>query len=273
MRFLNGSGGTVIFGVADNGSIIGQDVADSTKRNIAEHIAELEPSYDVEVSYISLPTSDKQIIALNVESAMDKRPFTYKGRPYMRLESTTVTMPQMRYDELLSNRDIYRSRWETIINEELTIEDLDENEILKTVRLGIESGRLPENTGTDITEILTRFELINHGKIKNAAAVLFAKRSMSDYPQCMLRLARFKGYNKTEFIDNRQVKGNLFVLLDAAMTFVFKHLSISGIVEGLERKERLSIPYPAIREGVINSLCHRQYRTLGASVGIAIYDD
>lgn len=28
-----------------------------------------------------------------------------------------------------------------------------------------------------------------------------------------------------------------------------------------------------MREAVVNALCHRQYRTVGASVGIAIYDD
>lgn len=33
------------------------------------------------------------------------------------------------------------------------------------------------------------------------------------------------------------------------------------------------MPYKAIREGVINSLCHRCYREPGGSVGIAIYDD
>ena len=33
--FLNGTGGTVLFGITDKGRIIGQEVADNTKRNIA----------------------------------------------------------------------------------------------------------------------------------------------------------------------------------------------------------------------------------------------
>ena len=36
--FLNGEGGTVLFGVTDKGKIIGQEVADVTKRCIAEAI-------------------------------------------------------------------------------------------------------------------------------------------------------------------------------------------------------------------------------------------
>lgn len=57
------------------------------------------------------------------------------------------------------------------------------------------------------------------------------------------------------------------------MAFLFKHLSLSGKIEGLEREEHLTIPYKAVREGVINSLCHRLLRTPGGSVSIAIYDD
>lgn len=36
--FLNGTGGTVLFGVTDKGKIIGQEVSDKTKRDIAETI-------------------------------------------------------------------------------------------------------------------------------------------------------------------------------------------------------------------------------------------
>ena len=35
----------------------------------------------------------------------------------------------------------------------------------------------------------------------------------------------------------------------------------------------MEIPHKAIREAVINSLCHRSYRDIGGSVAIAIYDD
>lgn len=54
---------------------------------------------------------------------------------------------------------------------------------------------------------------------------------------------------------------------------MFKHLSLSGKIDGLVREEQLMIPYRAIREGIINALCHRQYRSPGGSVSIAIYDD
>ena len=78
---------------------------------------------------------------------------------------------------------------------------------------------------------------------------------------------------KDEFIDNQRVNGNIYTLLDAAMAFLFKHLSLSGKIEGLYREEELSNPYKALRECCINAFCHRAYHRPGSSVGIAIYDN
>lgn len=271
--FLNGNGGTVFFGVTDKGQVIGQEVSDKTKRDIAEAIKRLEPIAEVQISYIPLPDSKKKIIALHVEEVKLDRPFCYKGRAYRRVESMTTIMPQLKYNELLVQREEIRRGWETYPNADLKLTDLDEEEIRKTLRLGIECGRLPETTGNDVPVILEKLSLSEDGILKNAAAVLFAKKKLANYPQNLLRLARFKGTDKAVFIDNQRIHGNLFQLLDAAMSFIFKHLSLSGITDTLEREEHLEIPYKAIREAVINSLCHRSYRDFGGSVAIAIYDD
>ena len=41
--FLNNEGGTVLFGINDKKKIIGQEVADTTKRNIADAVSKLLP--------------------------------------------------------------------------------------------------------------------------------------------------------------------------------------------------------------------------------------
>lgn len=271
--FLNGNGGTVLFGINDKKIIIGQEVADTTKRNIADAISRLEPTPTVQISYVPIPGKEKKIIALHVEDARFDRPFSYKGQAYMRVESVTTIMPQPTYEKLLLQRDGGKYRWEQFENEDLTLQDIDGNEVLKTVRLGIECGRLPEDTGNDIPVILEKFGLMHNGVLNHAAAVLFGKHEKMEYPQCLLRLARFRGTDKTVFMDNQRIYGNLFQLLSAAMTFIFKHLSLSGTTDTLEREEHLTIPYKAIREGVLNALAHRSYRDAGGSIGIAIYDD
>lgn len=107
--------------------------------------------------------------------------------------------------------------------------------------------------------------------------VLFAKPDhlLPYYPQCLLRMARFRGTDKTEFIDNRQEVGNAFELLQRAQRFMRDHLPIGGrVVPGaLERRDDPLYPPVALREALVNALCHRDYALPGGSVGIGIYDD
>ena len=65
--------------------------------------------------------------------------------------------------------------------------------------------------------------MFHDGKLNNAAAVLFGK-DLYGYPQCLVRMARFKGTTKEEFIDNQRAEGNIYELLDAAMAFFKREL-------------------------------------------------
>lgn len=52
-------------------------------------------------------------------------------------------------------------------------------------------------------------------------------------------------------------------------------LNLSGKISNhsLRREERLEVPYQALREALINSLCHRQWEKYNLTGSIAIYDD
>lgn len=140
--------------------------------------------------------------------------------------------------------------------------------------MGVERGRMPATSLMETTESLVeKLKLTTaDGKLKNAAAALFL-RNTNQFPQFLLRMARFRGTNKNEFIDNQRAYGNFFTLLDAGMAFFFKHLSISGKIVGFTREEKLEIPAEALREALTNALCHRLFHNTSSSVGIAIYDD
>ena len=109
----------------------------------------------------------------------------------------------------------------------------------------------------------------------NAAVALFGKRFLPDYPQCQIKMARFKGLDRNEFMDNEQLYGNIFELIDRAILFVNRHLPVAAkIVPGkLERVETPLIPPDAIREAITNACCHRNYSIHGGSIKLAIYDD
>lgn len=123
-----------------------------------------------------------------------------------------------------------------------------------------------------LDSLLGKLKLLDNGRPTNAAVVLFAKDT-DKYPQIELRMGCFKGVNKSIFIDNKSESGNIFELLNAGIAFCYRNLRLSGEVVGLQRDDKLEIPIEALREALINALCHRQYERTNGSVSLAIYDD
>ena len=274
--FLNTAGGWLFFGIAPTTlKILGQEVTDNTRKEIAREIAKLEPLIDLPIEYIDVPDRPGyQVIAIHLDApSYWDAPYTYDNKPYMRIESTTVVMPREIFEDRLMRSKSNRYKWEDHICEGITIADLEEQRIRGGVRLGVERGRMPESSLMETTESLVeKLKLTTNGKLKNAAAALFL-RDTSQFPQFLLRMARFRGNDKMEFIDNQRAYGNFFTLLDAGMAFFFKHLSLSGKIVGFTREEKLEIPAEALREALTNALCHRMFHNTSSSVGIAIYDD
>lgn len=185
-------------------------------------------------------------------------------------KQTTTQAAQEAYFAYLLKSQSLQQNWETIGNPDLTLDDIDTDEVRKTVRLALDCDRINDLEAIqELPDILSMFHVMRKGVLNNAAAVLFA-RDEAAYPQCMLRLARFRGTDKSEIIDSKCVRGNIFRQLDAAMTFIFRQLPMSGTF--YEQKHQ-AIPYLAVREALINCLVHRSYKDPDGSAGIAIYDD
>ena len=273
---LNSEGGWLIFGVTPVSlKVVGQEVTDNTQRELAHALSYLEPTADINIEYIDVPdTLGNKVIALHFEAFVwGRQPFTYRGCPYYKVESTTKVMPRDMFEERLRANKPHYYAWERQQAEHISISDLHEERIRGAVRLGVEGGRLPASTVTETLEhILEKLQLLNDGVPNNAAAALFTTK-LYGYSQFLIRLARFRGTDKLEFIDNQRAEGNFFDLLDAGMQFFFKHLSLSGKIVGMVREEKLEIPVEALREALINALCHRQYEKHNLTIGIAIYDD
>lgn len=128
----------------------------------------------------------------------------------------------------------------------------------------------------DIESILMGLELIQDGRLLNAAVVLFGKNVGSQFPQCEIRLARFRGMDKQpDFTDNRQYKDHAFGLLRRAEVFLLDHVPIAGeLASGsMIRRDIPWYPPRATREALANALCHRDYSIPGGAVALAMFDD
>jgi ATP-dependent DNA helicase RecG len=69
------------------------------------------------------------------------------------------------------------------------------------------------------------------------------------------------------------LNGDIVSNVDDAMVFLKKHLRISFKIEGLQRENILELPEDALREAVVNAVCHRDYFEKGARVMVEIFDD
>jgi ATP-dependent DNA helicase RecG len=272
--FLNGSGGAVLFGVRPEGTVEGQAVSDQTLRDIAQAADRFEPPAPVSIRRIKIKAG-REVLVAAVEGRREVRPFTYEGRAYERVASTTRRMPQAKYERLLLDRAHGTRRWENEPAEGVELRDTDRDELFRIVEGAKSAGRLIGPVGTRVADVLDRLKLRRDGRVLQAAVVLFGKEFLPDYPQCELRMARFRGTDKTEFLDQRHVRGPAFKLLEEAQLFCQRHFPLPGkIVPGkLQRVDTPLVPPDAMREILVNALIHRDYSIAGGAISLAIFDD
>ncbi len=273
--FLNGGGGTVLFGVTDNGQILGQQVHDKTRQELSRELSKIEPKATPDIHYIDV-APDKQVIVIEATSGKHI-PYAFNGRAYERNQSTTERMTQHRYEQLIIQRGQLNHDWDEYPANDYTIDDLDHEEIQRTIKEGVDLNRISVKAlSYSIEQVLNNLQLIDHGTLNHAAVVLYAKDPETIYNRCMIRLARFKGVdNIGDFIDNQQVSGNAFHLISTAIEFALRYLPIASYFEPNrpQRIDQPAVPVLALREALINAVCHRDYTVRNATLSMAIYDD
>lgn len=273
--FLNGRGGTVVIGVTDDGKLVGQDISDKTRREIATLLDSFEPPAPVTVDYVALP-SGKTLIVFEASAPGDAHPFTLHGRAYRRLENTTSVMPQEQYESLLLDRAHARRRWENQSSVDVTLDDLDREEILRTREAAILHRRISADTSTEVGDILDRLGLRRDGVITQAAQILYGRRFLPDYPQALLKMGRFRGTKITgDILDNRQEHLHAFAAVREAVAWLDRTLPIAArFPDGqIFREDRLPVPADALREVLLNAVMHRDYSNPSGYVAVAVFDD
>ena len=276
--FLNSDGGWLMFGITPSLKIDGQNVTDNTRQEVGNALRKIEPAIDVEVQYVELPEKpDYYVIAIYFDSNNFKNgPYSFDGRAFYKVESTTVLMPRQMYEERLRLSNPRRFSWENTPNSEITIDDIDAELLYQTLHDGIGSRRIHASAMTiqEPVKIMQKLGVARKdGTILNAANVLFGKEPTSIHPQCKIRLARFEGTDKRVFRDQTVCEGNLFEQYDAVMDFCLKHLNLAGRMDSKFRQDTLTVPYEAIKEATINMLCHRSWSAENTTPSLAIYDD
>lgn len=275
---LNGAlGGDVLIGVDNEGTIRGQQISVRTQEEIAREVQKLDPHpANLVIDTVQIGNG---LVAISLSVPGGSGLYTYDGRAYQRIGPTTSVMPQERYHRRVLELHHATQRWENQpVAAGVSLDDLDRDELGRSVDAAIASGRLTPPTDRSAEALLRGFGLIADGSLLNAAVALYGRGDTLrvDYSQFSFRLARFRGLDRlANFIDNRQVWGNAFHLLSMAESFLMAHIPIAGrVVDG--RRERVDRPlYPTrvLREALAKAICHRDYGGAGGAVSVAMYDD
>ena len=280
--FTNTRGGCVVFGARESrnkAKVIGQMIGANTIEEVANEMGRIDPRPMLSIDYFNIPHDSlgRSVITVTVLPGPLK-PYRYRGRAFTRVGSTTREMTSDEVNTLVIEQAHSSNRWENQLLAGWSVDDLDADEIQRTVDLAVMHNRLPVLADNrEPVMILRNLGILYPEGPLAAAAVLFGKtdKVFRNLPQCTVKVARFAGTDRMEFIDNRQFTGNIFYLAEKAEAFVREHTPVMSQIrdDAFERLDKPAYPLAAIREAIVNALCHRDYSMSGASVGVAMYRD
>lgn len=272
---LNHRGGRVVFGVEPDGRIVGQMVSDRTLEELAQELTAIEPPVFPSIERADIG-GERQLVVVTAQPGA-AQPYSYRGHAYRRVGNTSLELSREEYNRVLIERVHADQRWENQPATGWSVADLDALEITRTLEESIRRGRSDDPGTRDPAEVLRGLGLMKDGQLLRAAVILFgrAERVEAELPQCLLRVARFRGNDKTEFLDNRQFHGNAFDLLLKAERFLRENLPVAGRIQPnlFERVDDPLYPPVALREALANAFCHRDYSIGGGSISLGVYDD
>ena len=130
---LNQRGGTVLFGVAPDGNVLGQHVGERTIEEVGAEIRRIEAPAFPRGERVQVE-DDRAVVVVSVHQG-PTQPYTYRGTAYRRVGNTTVALSTHEYGRMHSDR-----RWENQPATGWQVEDLDADEIRRTAAEAVRRG-------------------------------------------------------------------------------------------------------------------------------------
>lgn len=262
--FANAIGGIIYIGKNDKGNVV--HLSDYAKlmedipnkiRNTMGIICDVQLESEHDNKYISIKVNPYSVAV------------SLRGRYYYRTGSTKMELTGVELNEFLLKKA--GKTWDDVVEEGATIDDIDKESIDKFIKAGRDKGRLPETKGLSSLLILEKLQLVEHGKLKRAAIILFGKNPNAFYPNVQVKIGRF-GKDSTDLKFHEVVEGNLVQMLEEVQIQLnYKFLTRPVDFIGLQRVEKDEYPVQALREMLLNALVHRIY--MGTDIQMRVYDD
>lgn len=260
--FANGQGGSLFFGIDNDGIVRGLDDVQHVCETISSKIRDyMDPLPEVEM--IPHRSDNQDVLQLKV-CAGSYTPYYYVGDgqriAFIRVgdESLPATAEQMVRLVLKGSNKTFDS-----LHTDYKVEDHSFTILTNTFKTRT-------NQEWDKKYLLSFGLITNTGCLTNAGA-LFA----DDCPlwQSRLYCTRWDGKEKNDAINDAEFTGNVLMLLREAMNFVKSNTKRGWEKLPDGRKNKLEYAERAVLEAMVNHFIHRDYTVMGSEVHLDIYDD
>ncbi len=273
VAFANFEGGMVLIGVDDSGVISG-----CTKRDIEEFIINLcrnniKPSIIPIIEKIVI--NEKSVLIVNIPKG-DTPYSTNKGLYFIRVGSTKQTPSQQELLRLFQKRNIIQFDETPVIKG--SIESIDVGKV--NTYLG-KLGQSPINDENMIAlsrELVTlsiMLETDNNNHPTLGGILAFGKNPQKFFPSFSIQCGAYKGDDfLSDTIREKDLTGTLDEQIEDAIAFLKLTMPQSRELErSIQQTDSYLYPIEALREGIVNAVCHRDYTITGASIRIFLFEN
>lgn len=260
--FANGLGGSLFFGIDNNGVVKGLDDVQHVCETISSKIRDyMDPLPEVEM--VPHVINGLHILQLKVNNG-HYTPYYYVGDgqriAFVRVgdESIPATAEQMVRLVLKGSNKTFDS-----LHTDYKVEDYSFTILVNTFK---------KRTNQEWNKkYLLSFGLVTNTGVLTNAGALFA----DDNPMWQSRLycTRWDGKEKGDAINDAEFTGNILMLLREAMNFVKSNTKRGWEKLPDGRKNKPEYAERAVLETMVNHFIHRDYTVMGSEVHLDIYDD
>ena len=264
--FANTQGGTLLFGVANDGALVGLADAQGDAEFISETIKmQMDPVPEIA---LSLHEEDgKRFVVVEIKAGSETPYYTFvKGHrdAFIRIGNESVRADAIQLKRLVLKGshlswDGLPSRWR--------LSDFS----FEVLRATYFEKRRKSFEDSDFAS----FDLVGEDGLLSNAGALLADRSPVRHSRVFC--TRWKGLTKAhglmEALADREFSGGLISLFRNTMEFIETNTKVMWRKTGDGRINYPEYPERAYEEGLVNALIHRDYLELGSEVHVDIYDD
>jgi len=277
--FSNGAGGRIIIGISDKmRKVVGID--ENKVFEIEEKMTNiLHTTITPQISFEIMKYSYSRKLLLIVEIFPgNMTPYFIKSKgknkgTIIRVGSSNRNADEDTISELERRR--YGISYDMVAVPNQTIEVIDKELVQQYIHNRKEKRGIPEVEITEqFLENIKAITRINSTLRPTVGGILLFSNKIGEILDlAKITCARFKGTKMGEFIDEKVYAQPLDQQVKEVIKFVMAHIKKGGKIEGIYRKDRYEYPLLALREAIINAVCHRDYSVRGSDIKLAIFDD